>query len=94
MAAEHLFVYYRVGPQAAGHCEPEIRRIQSQLAERFGCRARLMRSRDDTTLLEIYEGVDRPEALLSELETELAAIAFERWLAPQAGRHVERFKCA
>ena len=65
------YIYYRVPPGNASRARTAVGALQKELAAATGIGGRLLRRRDDeTTWMEIYEGVPdsaRFEAKLSEL---------------------------
>jgi hypothetical protein len=52
----------------------------------------LVRTEDATTWMEIYEGVNRPEAFEAALADAVAACDFATIVVANSGRHIERFK--
>jgi hypothetical protein len=90
---QHWFVYYKLDPSAARQVEPRLRAMQAEVAA-VGVPARLMRRADapdgPVTLLEVYDGIDRPEAF----EVALAAAVARAGLpdALVAERRTERFE--
>ena len=85
------YVYYRTDADA-----DEVRRVVGELqrlVEReTGVRGRLMRRADDSsTWMEIYEDVAAREAFERAAQAAVERTGFERVLAGDARRHVERF---
>lgn len=89
-----VYVYYRVEPGSVVDLLPKLRRAQAAVADEFGATAKLLRKRDDATLMEVYEGVGNTEALLARLDEALEGIGFAGHLAAGGVRHVEQFECA
>jgi hypothetical protein len=95
--AQH-FVYYRVRREHRGQAEAAVRALHAQLQSRWpGLRCRLYRRAqpatvdEDTTLMEVYDGVPSPDAA-AEVEA-LACSWLALWMIGE--RHVEVFEpCA
>jgi hypothetical protein len=85
------YVYYRVTqPQRAGVA---VRGMQSELLVRSGVRGRLLTKRDEPGLwMEVYEGVNDATAFEAELDSLIAAMKLEGFLAPGSRRHTECFE--
>jgi hypothetical protein len=85
------YVYYRVTqPQQAGIA---VRGMQSELLVRSGVRGRLLTKRDEPGLwMEVYEGVDDAPAFEAELDSLIAAMNLEGFVAPGSRRHTECFE--
>jgi hypothetical protein len=87
------YIYYRVPPNNATRARAAVNALQRDLSEATGIGGRLLRRRDDeTTWMEVYEGVpDGPrfETKLAEL-VELHGIA--ALLAPGSSRKREVFR--
>jgi hypothetical protein len=85
------YVYYRVTqPQQAGVA---VRGMQSELLVRSGVRGRLLTKRDEPGLwMEVYEGVNDATAFEAELDSLIAAMKLEGFLAPGSRRHTECFE--
>jgi len=85
------YVYYRSAAPAAAVREA-VAAMQATLARGTGVHGRLLRRVEgDGTWMEIYEGVDDPEAFERELAAAAASPGVQGLLAPGAARHVERF---
>ncbi|MGH8769545.1 MAG: DUF4936 family protein [Burkholderiales bacterium] len=89
--ALYYYVYYRVTqPQQAGVA---VRGMQSELLVRSGVRGRLLTKRDEPGLwMEVYEGVNDAPAFEAELDSLIAAMKLEDFLAPGSRRHTECFE--
>ncbi|MCU0764895.1 MAG: DUF4936 family protein [Burkholderiaceae bacterium] len=91
---QHWFVYYKLDPASARAVEPALRAMLSRLAADCGVRARLLRRADGAdgavTLLEVYEGVERPETFDGSLSSALSRAALPATLVAQ--RRIERFE--
>ena len=89
--ALYYYVYYRVTqPQKAGVA---VRGMQSELLVRSGVRGRLLSKRDEPGLwMEVYEGVNDAPAFEAELDSLIAAMKLEGFLAPGSRRHTECFE--
>ena len=89
---QHWFVYYKLDPPTARAMEPCVRRMQREIAAAGGVQARLMRRTDSddgpVTLLEVYDGIDRPETFAGLLE---AAVARAGLLAQRRAERFEEF---
>lgn len=85
------YVYYRVTrPQQAGVA---VRGMQSELLVRSGVRGRLLTKRDEPDLwMEVYEGVNDAPAFEAELDSLIAAMKLDGFLAPGSRRHTECFE--
>ena len=85
------YVYYRVTqPQPAGVA---VRGMQSELLVRSGVRGRLLTKRDEPGLwMEVYEGVNDAPAFEAELDSLIAAMKLEGFLAPGSRRQTECFE--
>lgn len=84
------YIYYRVKqPRQAGVA---VRRMQSELLARSGVRGRLLTKRDEPGMwMEVYEGVNDAPAFEAELDSLIAAMKLEGFLAPGSRRHTECF---
>ncbi len=89
----HYFVYYRVRDDIdADDAHATVRAMQAALARRTGVEGRLMvQVHDDITWMEIYPGIDHPEAFEAALEEAATAHDVAALVAPGAARHLERF---
>jgi hypothetical protein len=89
--ALYYYVYYRVTqPQQAGVA---VRVMQSELLVRSGVRGRLLTKRDEPGLwMEVYEGVNDAPAFEAELDSLIAAMKLEGFVAPGSRRHTECFE--
>jgi hypothetical protein len=89
--ALYYYVYYRVTrPQQAGVA---VRGMQSELLMRSGVRGRLLTKRDEPGLwMEVYEGVNDAPAFEAELDSLIAAMKLDGFLAPGSRRHTECFE--
>lgn len=89
----NYYVYYRVPPGNGERARAEVASLQLELAGATGIGGRLLRRRDDeTTWMEIYEGVEdaqRFEAKLSEL---VERHGLEALVAPNSPRKQEIFR--
>jgi Domain of unknown function (DUF4936) len=87
------YIYYRVPPDKAGRARAAVDALQLELSETTGIGGRLLRRRDDeTTWMEIYEGVPdgaRFEAQLARLVERHGLLAL---LAPGSARKQEIFR--
>jgi hypothetical protein len=87
------YIYYRVPPNNAERAHSAVGALQRELSEATGIGGRLLRRRDDdTTWMEIYEGVPesaRFEAKLAELVERHGVLAL---LAPGSSRKQEVFR--
>lgn len=87
------YVYYRVPPGNAERARAAVGALQRELSEATGISGRLLRRRDDeTTWMEIYEGVSdgaRFESKLAEMVTRHGVLAL---LAPGSSRKQEIFR--
>lgn len=91
--AIHYYVYYRIDPGQADEASGAVRRAQDALWQRTGVRGRRVRRADDaTTWMEVYEAVADRAAFESALEAIVREHGLERWLAPDARRHLECFE--
>ncbi len=91
---QHWFVYYKLDPPAARELEPRLRGMQREIATSRGVHARLMRRADvldgPVTLLEVYEGIEEPEAFGDALSGAVARAGLPASLVAQ--RRTERFE--
>jgi hypothetical protein len=91
---QHWFVYYKLDPSAAREIEPRLRDMQAEIAAARGVQARLMRRADaadgPVTLLEIYDGIERPETFEGALAAAVAHAGLPAALLAQ--RRTERFE--
>jgi hypothetical protein len=90
---EHWYVYYKCPRTLRGETIARVRSMQASLAARSGVMGRLVQRVDadtDTTLMEIYEHIEKTEPFAAALEGALAGsgLAAELSLA----RHTERFR--
>ena len=87
------YVYYRVPNENAELARAAVTALQRELMSATGIDGRLLRRRDDqTTWMEIYEGVEDParfEAELAELEKRYGLAAL---LVPGSSRKQEIFR--
>ena len=87
------YVYYRVPPSNAGRARAVVGALQRELSEATGIDGRLLRRRDDeTTWMEIYEGVSdgaRFESTLAEAVVRHGILAL---LVPGSSRKQEIFR--
>ena len=90
---QHWFIYYKLDPSAARQVEPRLRAMQAEIAA-CGVPARLMRRADvpdgPVTLLEVYDGIARPEAFEDALDAAVARAGLPDALLAQ--RRTERFE--
>lgn len=92
MAAHH-YVYYRIDPTRAAAAAASVARAQEDLRQRTGVAGRRVRRADDaTTWMEIYENVSDRNAFEACLSAVVREHGLERWLAPDARRHLECFE--
>lgn len=93
-AMQHWFIYYKVDPATAREVQPRLREMQREIATRAGVRVRLMRRADGAagaiTLLEVYDGVDRPDEFDGILGAAVARAGLPPSLVTQ--RRAERFE--
>ena len=91
---QHWFVYYKLEPSAARDVAPRLRAMQQEVAGRAGVRSRLMRRADTAdgpvTLLEVYEGIERPAAFEAALSAAVTRAGLPATLVAQ--RRTERFE--
>jgi hypothetical protein len=91
---QHWFVYYKLDPPTARAIESCVRGMQREIAAAGGVRARLMRRADGdggpVTLMEVYDGIDRPETFAGVLEAAVARAGLPATLLAQ--RRAERFE--
>ena len=89
---ENWYVYYPA-PVDTTSALPLLRRMQQQLAEHCGIRARVEErvAPDATpTWMEVYEGVSNPELFAASLRAGVGAIGLKPEQA--SARRVERFR--
>lgn len=91
---QHRFVYYKLDPASAQAIEPHLRRMLAEVAAACGVRARLMRRADGAdgalTLLEVYEGIERPEVFDGTLSSAVSRAGLPAALVAQ--RRTECFE--
>lgn len=91
---QHWFVYYKLDTTAARELEPRLRHMQREVAAASGVTARLMRRAEGgggpATLLEVYDGISRPDLFETALGDALARAALPASLVEQ--RRTERFE--
>lgn len=91
---QHWFVYYKLDPNAVPPIEARLRGMQQEIAASSGVRARLMRRADfadgPVTLLEVYDGIEQPEAFERALSAAVARAGLPAALV--GGRRTERFE--
>jgi hypothetical protein len=91
---QHWFVYYKLDPTAARDLEPRLRRMQQHIAAASGVGTRLMRRADGdgspATLLEVYDGIERPAMFEAALAAAVARAGLPAALVEQ--RRTERFE--
>lgn len=89
----NYYVYYRIPAENADRAREAVASVQRELAGATGIDGQLLRRRDDdTTWMEIYEGVkDEPrfEAKLAEL---VERHGVEALIAPDSSRKQEVFR--
>ena len=89
----NYYVYYRIPAGNAERARAAVASLQRELAGATGIGARLLRRRDDeTTWMEVYEGVEdepRFEATLAELVQRHGVNAL---IAPDSSRKQEVFR--
>lgn len=91
--AAHYFVYYRIDPTRSGASATAVARAQEDLSRRTGVTGRCLRRADDaTTWMEIYEHVTDRDTFEACLAAVVREHDLERWLAPEARRHLECFE--
>jgi hypothetical protein len=77
----NYYIYYKVDPKRAAALRPAIEALFEKIESKFGVRGRWMRRRDDpTTYMEVYEGVEDPQAFEALLAREAPALGPERRL--------------
>jgi len=87
-----LYVYYTVAAADDVAARSLVRAVQDEVREATGVAGRLLRRRDDPgTWMEVYEGVDDPDAFERVLDAALARHGFASLLPPGGARHTERF---
>ena len=91
---QHWFVYYKLDPASARAVEAGLRGMLAEVAAECGVRARLMRRAEGAdgavTLLEVYEGVERPETFEGALSSAVSRAGLPAELVAQ--RRIERFE--
>jgi hypothetical protein len=91
---QHWFIYYKVDAATEDEVLPRLREMQRAIAARAGVRTRLMRRADGeagaVTLLEVYDGVDRPDDFDGILDAAVARAGLPPSLVAQ--RRTERFE--
>ncbi len=89
------FIYYRVSPEMRGDAQVAVNQVLALVAGATGVQGRLMHKDDASdTWMEIYEGVSDQAAFDSAMRNALATARFDRLLAADSQRHVERFIAA
>ena len=85
------YIYYRVAQPA--QAQTLVRDLQTALKSRTGIAGRLLRKRDDpTTWMEVYEGVEEPDAFEQCLAAGVQTINFAAVLETSGVRHMECFE--
>ena len=85
------YIYYRVAQPAQAHTL--VRDLQADMKSRTGIAGRLLRKRDDpTTWMEIYQGVEQPDAFEQCLAAAVQTINFAAVLETGGVRHMECFE--
>lgn len=85
-----VYVYYRLDPQRADAAESVIRAMQTQLADRTGATAQLLKKRGAPLLwMEMYTDIHDVEAFLHALP--YIADEYEVSVFLEGERHVECF---
>lgn len=91
---QQWFVYYKLDPATARAVEPRLRGMQAKIGSAGGVRPRLLcradASGDAVTLLEVYEGIGRPEPFEATLAAAVAGAGLPESLLAQ--RRTERFE--
>lgn len=92
-AAVHLYLYYKLRPDAGVHvARSRVRAMQAGLARHTGIQGRLMRRADDPlTWMEVYEGVADRAAFMQALDAAALAHGLADLLEAGGARHVECF---
>ena len=87
-----VYVYYRVAEPASSAALDLVRQLIADVAGESAVRGRVLRRRDDAmTWMEVYEGIDDPDAFEAILERAVVARRAESILAPGSTRTIERF---
>jgi hypothetical protein len=87
------YIYYRVPPGNAERARAAIGALQRELSEATGIGGRLLRRRDDeTTWMEIYDGVSDGARFESKLAEMVARHGILALLAPGSSRKQEIFR--
>jgi hypothetical protein len=86
------FIYYRVAPAMRDTATAVIGELQALIAAATGVQGRVMRKDDASgTWMEIYEGVNDQAGFDTAMSDALQKVQFERLLAADSQRHLERF---
>ena len=87
------YVYYRVPAENAGRARAAVVALQRQLTSVTGIGGRLLRRRDDeTTWMEIYEGIADTARFEAELAQLVKHHGLEALLVPGSSRKQEIFR--
>ncbi|MGH6611107.1 MAG: DUF4936 family protein [Burkholderiaceae bacterium] len=92
MKFQHWYVYYKVPSDMLSDVVTEVRQMQDTLAQTSGVRGRLLarNSESVTTLMEIYERIDKPEGFAAMLDQAVSNSSLSTEL--RVARRTERFQ--
>jgi hypothetical protein len=89
---QHWYVYYRVDAGARNEVIGQVRQMQAALSASAQVQSRLMERADSdeqSTLMEVYEGIREPERFAVQLEQALLGARLPPAIV--GARRVERF---
>lgn len=89
---QHWYVYYKVGADARKEVIGQVRQMQAALSASAHVQSRLMERADSdeqSTLMEVYEGIREPERFAVQLEQALLHARLP--VAISGARSIERF---
>lgn len=91
--AYSYYIYYRVAPDKAAACEPEINKLLAAVKQATGIAGRMLKKRGEPLLwMEIYENVSDAAKFEWELVDAVSRLKVQDFLQPGSGRHIECFE--
>lgn len=90
---QHYFIYYRIRDDIdVDDAHASVRSMQIDLQKKSGVAGRLfIRSHEDATWMEVYEGVSAPQAFEQTLSELIRIHGLEDLVQQGSARHMERF---
>ena len=90
---QHYFIYYRIRDDIdVDDAHASVRNMQVELQKKCGVAGRLfIRSHEDATWMEVYEGVSAPQAFEQALSEGIRTHDLEDLVQQGSARHMECF---